>query len=119
MFVSVPVGCTDSRRVPMRHWVLVVALCGAACTEDKQPKTAPAAPATGADASTASAGAAPVKPEPMKYTTRSPEARAAVERANRLLEENKLKQAFAQLEQALKLDPDFAIAHAFHAQLTG
>ena len=89
----------------MKHLLIVTtAVLLAGCSS--QPAAAPAAAAPSATAATIS------------VTSKSPEAIAHFKKGLELFDNLRIVEAASEFEAALKLDPDFALAHAFHGLAT-
>ena len=92
--------------------LLLVGLATAACSSD----SAAARESSPPDASQAGTGAAA---RTIPITTRSPQAREHFLRAVELRANVRMPEAAQELEQALKLDPDFVQARALHGEAQG
>src|SRR6185503_16689202 len=83
--------------------ILVASVAIASCSETKSPQQ-----------SAANAAAAAM----ITMTSKSPEAVEHLKKGEALLTNIRTSEAVAEFEQALKLDPDFVLAHAYHGQAT-
>jgi Flp pilus assembly protein TadD len=103
-------------------FVAIVSL-GCGCEEAAVPPPVTSGAAVGAPAATAPAKAADTTPpSPQKQlltiTTNSPDAKAALLKAWDLLDNGRNEEAVLQVKQALKLAPDFALAHTLLGMMT-
>ncbi len=85
-----------------RLLLLCVAAALAGCSREPAPSQQAAAPAA----------------KTISITTKSPEALAHLHKGETLFNNLRTEEAAAEFAEALKLDPDFALAHAFHGQAT-
>jgi tetratricopeptide (TPR) repeat protein len=90
----------------MRKWFVVAAVVLSACSSPNGGSAPPAAET-----------AAPA-PATLKPTSKSPEAIAHFEKGEALLDNLRTAEAADEFAEALKLDPDFILARAYHGQAT-
>ena len=83
--------------------LLVASLTVAGCSANKSPE-----PSAANDAAAAM----------ITMTSKSPEAVEHLKKGEALLTNIRTSEAVAEFEQALKLDPDFVLAHAYHGEAT-